>query len=416
MNNNVEQFSNILMIILIVLVIILFILAMVYISMKAKENSPAKLDNKKDKKNKSTNETVNTQSTTGQTLNKQSILNFMEFDKVEDNMIIQKGGKRYIMVVECQGINYDLMSEMEKTGVEEGFIQFLNTLRHPIQIYVQTRTVNLAESIQRYKTSLEQVEMELNKKQIEYNEIKQSGNSTQEQIDRAFFELTKKKNLYEYGKDIIKNTEMMSLNKNVLTKKYYIVIPYFSEEATKEEYSKDEVQNMAFSELYTKSQSIIRTLFACSVSGKILNSYELVELLYNSYNREQAEVFGLNKAIQAGYEELYSTGPDVFAKKERILDKQIQDEAMKLAKVEVDKARSKAEEKYTRKKVSMESLINDMAKIILKQNKSYIGDDIAEEAIKSLDSQIENLNKKGEDTNVGQEKPKSRRGRKPKAV
>lgn len=320
------------------------------------------------------------------------------------------------MVVECQGINYDLMSEMEKTGVEEGFIQFLNTLRHPIQIYVQTRTVNLAESIQRYKTSVEQVEMELNKKQIEYNQMKQSGNATQEQLDKEFFELTKKRNLYEYGKDIIKNTEMMSLNKNVLTKKYYIVIPYFSEEAMKEEYSKDEVQNMAFSELYTKAQSIIRTLFACSVSGKILNSYQLVELLYNSYNREQAEVFGLNKAIQAGYEELYSTAPDVFVKKERILDKQIQDEAMKLARDEVDRARSKAEQNYIRKKLDKKSIIGNIAKMVLNQNREYIGDDIAEEAIKNLDSKIEKLNEKGEEENVGEEKTKAKRGRKPKAV
>lgn len=320
------------------------------------------------------------------------------------------------MVVECQGINYDLMSEMEKTGVEEGFIQFLNTLRHPIQIYVQTRTVNLAESIQRYKTSVEQVEMELNKKQIEYNQMKQSGNATQEQLDKEFFELTKKRNLYEYGKDIIKNTEMMSLNKNVLTKKYYIVIPYFSEEAMKEEYSKDEVQNMAFSELYTKAQSIIRTLFACSVSGKILNSYQLVELLYNSYNREQAEVFGLNKAIQAGYEELYSTAPDVFVKKERILDKQIQDEAMKLARDEVDRARSKAEQNYIRKKIDKKSIIGNIAKMVLNQNREYIGDDIAEEAIKNLDSKIEKLNEKGEEENVGEEKTKAKRGRKPKAV
>lgn len=320
------------------------------------------------------------------------------------------------MVVECQGINYDLMSEMEKTGVEEGFIQFLNTLRHPIQIYVQTRTVNLAESIQRYKTSVEQVEMELNKKQIEYNQMKQSGNATQEQLDKEFFELTKKRNLYEYGKDIIKNTEMMSLNKNVLTKKYYIVIPYFSEESMKEEYSKDEVQNMAFSELYTKAQSIIRTLFACSVSGKILNSYQLVELLYNSYNREQAEVFGLNKAIQAGYEELYSTAPDVFVKKERILDKQIQDEAMKLARDEVDRARSKAEQNYIRKKLDKKSIIGNIAKMVLNQNREYIGDDIAEEAIKNLDSKIEKLNEKGEEENVGEEKTKAKRGRKPKAV
>ena len=49
----------------------------------------------------------------------ESIIDFMDFEKVENNMIIQKNGK-YLMVVECQGINYDLMSEMEKVAVEQG--------------------------------------------------------------------------------------------------------------------------------------------------------------------------------------------------------------------------------------------------------------------------------------------------------
>ena len=72
-------------------------------------------------------------------------------------MIVQKNGNRYLMVVECQGINYDLMSEAEKVSVEEGFLQFLNTLRHPIQIYVQTRTVNLNDSIENYKKKLAEI-------------------------------------------------------------------------------------------------------------------------------------------------------------------------------------------------------------------------------------------------------------------
>ena len=322
-------------------------------------------------------------------MSKESISKFMEFDKVEDNMIIQKGGKRFVMVVECQGINYDLMSEMEKTAVEEGFIQFLNTLRHPIQIYIQTRTVNLNDSIQKYKASVNEIEMELNKKQIEYNTIKKSSAYSKEQIDNAFYELTKKKNLYEYGKDLVKDTEKISLNKNVLTKKYYIVISYFSEEAMKEDYAKDEIQNMAFSELYTKAQSIIRTLFACSVSGKILNSYELVELLYYSYNREQAEVYGLDKAIKAGYEELYSTAQDVIDKKERILDKQIQEEAMKLAKETTDRVKSEKEKAYENKSNSMEKMIQEMAKLIIEENKEYIGQEVAEEAIADINEQQE---------------------------
>lgn len=406
MSNNIEQFNNILIIVLVFLIIILAVLAVIYFYIKLKENKPleenkSKLKNQKENKQKQTAQI--------QALNKQSIMKFMEFDKVEDNMIVQKNGKRFVMVVECQGINYDLMSEMEKNAVEEGFIQFLNTLRHPIQIYVQTRSVNLGESIQRYKTNLDEVEMELHKKEMQYNEIKQSENSSQEDIDKAFFELTKKRNLYEYGKDIIKNTEKMSLNKSVLTKKYYIVIHYYSEDADKEEYTKEEIQNMAFSELYTKSQSIIRTLFACSVSGKILNSYELVELLYNSYNREQSEVFGLSKAIQAGYEELYSTAPDVVDKKIKVLDEQIQKEAMNMARQEVDKVKSEREKAYDKKQNSMEQLIKDMAKMILEQNKEYVGKDIIDEALENIDKP-----KKGGQENVEEEKPKAKRRGRPR--
>ncbi len=387
MSSDVQQFSNMLMVALVFLIFILIALTVVYFLMKMKENKP--LSNEKNNKNETNKEKKISSTSKTQTMSKESISKFMEFDKVEDNMIIQKGGKRFVMVVECQGINYDLMSEMEKTAVEEGFIQFLNTLRHPIQIYIQTRTVNLNDSIQKYKASVNEIEMELNKKQIEYNTIKKSSAYSKEQIDNAFYELTKKKNLYEYGKDLVKDTEKISLNKNVLTKKYYIVISYFAEEATKEDYAKDEIQNMAFSELYTKAQSIIRTLFACSVSGKILNSYELVELLYYSYNREQAEVYGLDKAIKAGYEELYSTAQDVIDKKERILDKQIQEEAMKLAKETTDRVKSEKEKAYENKSNSMEKMIQEMAKLIIEENKEYIGQEVAEEAIADINEQQE---------------------------
>ena len=59
--------------------------------------------------------------------NKQSIFKFMEFDSIRDNMIVQKDGKRFLMIIECQGINFDLMSGLEKNSVEQGFLQFLNT-------------------------------------------------------------------------------------------------------------------------------------------------------------------------------------------------------------------------------------------------------------------------------------------------
>ena len=85
----------------------------------------------------------------------------MKFDQIEDDMIIRKNGTKYLMVIECQGINYDLMSGLEKNSVEQGFLQYLNTLKHPIQIYTQTRTVNLGNSIQNYKQRLKNIENRL---------------------------------------------------------------------------------------------------------------------------------------------------------------------------------------------------------------------------------------------------------------
>ena len=365
--------------IFIILVVILVVLKFRDSNQKRETNkkSNTPVNNKNDDKNKTTGEYKQ--------YNKQSIYDFMEFDKIEDNMIVQKNGKRYLMVVECQGINYDLMSKVEKVGVEEGFQQFLNTLRHPIQIYIQTRTVNLEGSIATYKSKVKEIEDKYNQMAFRYSQMRDSEAYTQEDLDEYWFELTKQRNLLEYGRDIVSNTEKMSLNKNILNKKYFIIIPYFVEESS-EKYDKDEIRNIAFSELYTNAQAIIRTLSSCSVSGKILSSKELVELLYVAYNRDESEIFGIDKAMMAGYEELYSTSEDVYEKKIKVLDDLIRDRAIDLANETIEKVRSKPEQIAKEKEDNLDELIRRMAALVIKENESYVGQDVAEEAIKEIES------------------------------
>ena len=72
-----------------------------------------------------------------------SMKQFLAFDEVVDNMIVRKKGEQYVMVIQAKGINYDLLGEDEKIAVENGFVQFLNVLRFPVQLYVQTRRLNL---------------------------------------------------------------------------------------------------------------------------------------------------------------------------------------------------------------------------------------------------------------------------------
>ena len=393
--NDVDQTVQMLILILIGAIVVLFVLVIVYLLLKHKDKSRDKNYTEKAKNNLNEKE----KNTQNNQFAKKSVFDFMDFDKIEDNMIIQHNGKRFVMAIECAGVNYDLMSGVEKTGVEEGFVQFLNTLRFPIQMYIQTRTVNLEKSIDTYKKRVNQIEADLFAKTQQYQEMVESGSFSREELNKAFYEVTKERNLYEYGKDIIYDTEKMSLNKNILNKKYYIIIAYLPEESNSGDFAKDEIQSMAFSELYTRAQSIMRTLSACSVNGKILNSIELSELLYVAYNRDESETFDLKKAIEANYDSLYSTAPDVIKKRIKEIDKEIERRAMNKVTEQVENYRSKSRADLIEKENSIDELADEMAKLILNENREYLGDDVvdgilSEETSKGGNSEDEKKQKK----------------------
>lgn len=378
MNNDTMSTIFLIAVSILFMLLIALVVVLLFINRKEKEGT-------KKKKNNIDNEPE--EKTTEKSYNKQSIFKFMNFDKIEDNMIIQKAGKRYLMVIECQGINYDLMSGLEKNSVEQGFLQFLNTLRHKIQIYVQTRTVNLTSSIDSYKEKIRDIYFDLSEKQSKYNQDVASGMYTEKELAKERMEVVRLRNLYEYGADIVTNTERMSLNKNILSKFYYIIIPYYPEDLSSDDYDKSEIKNIAFSELYTKSQGIINSLGVCGVKGKILDSIELSELLYSAYNRDESEAFSLQRALGAGFEEMYSTAPNVLDKRMKELDKKIEAEATAKANkfifdaIEENEKSSKVKEK----EAALDDLIDQMAMEIIEENKQYIGNDIAEQAIKDIE-------------------------------
>ena len=152
-NISVDAITMVLIAVLVVMFVLLAIFCILYFKSKSKKEED-KIISGTDSKNAKAGQTTKTYAI-------ESVFDFMEFDKIEDNMVITKNGTKYVMVVECQGVNYDLMSSVEKNAVEEGFIQFLNTLRHPVQIYTQTRTINLENSIQTYRNKVQEIEEQL---------------------------------------------------------------------------------------------------------------------------------------------------------------------------------------------------------------------------------------------------------------
>lgn len=384
--------------------IIVIILIFVWFTIRAKE--------KRAEKEKANEEYVKSHVKKSQVIyTPESIIDFMDFDRIEDNMIIQKRGK-FLMVVECQGINYDLMSEMEKVSVEQGFISFLNTLRHPVQLYIQTRTINLERSIDGYKSRLSDIDKKYLSLQDEYDKLLKDKTASITEIEKAKYELVKQKNLKEYTEDIIRDIERQSLNRSILNKRYYVIIPCYQSEIVAGDFDKSEVKNMAFSELYTRARAVINSLFACQVTGKVLNSEELTELLYIAYNRDESDLFWMEKIKQAGFDELYSTAPDAIEKKLKLLDKKIEEESVSLANQKIGEARRDKEIKVMEMEKNEEKLVQKKAKEIIQKHKRYIGEDIAESAIEKIEKDRDTQAKtEKEDLENGNVQEKGKRGR-----
>ena len=384
-----SDMTTILTIVLSIMVSVLFVLVIAYVAIVLRKKHNEKMENKKEEELIKTGQEQTTKKIRKEVkqYTEKPIGDFLEFDTVVDNMIQEEKGKKFVMVIKCQGINYDLMSGIEKTAVEQGFIEFLNTLRHPIQIYIQTQKVDLTKSIDTYRNRLSAIQDEYAKQRLRYNRMVESNSYSKEELASAWYELTKQSNLLEYGRDVINNTEKMSLNSNVLRKDYYIIIPYYTSELGNSQYDQSEIRSIAFSELYTKAQSIIRTLLSCNVSAKVLNSDELTDLLYVVYNREDSEVFGIEKAQAAGYDELYSTAPDVLDKKMEELDKEIEKRAIILANQKLQEVKDEKEREVEEKELSIEELAREMAKVILANNKAALGKKDTEKAIEKIDEE-----------------------------
>lgn len=371
------------LLITLLIIVLSFVLgAIAFLIFESSRGNAKRLEKNSQKAGEKAKETMN--------FNREDVLKFMEFDKIEDDMIIQDNGNKFIMVLRCQGINYDLMSENEMLAVEEGFSNFLNTLKYPIQLYVQSRSLNLEESIKGYKERLEGLRTEYQRKEGEVYNAKRVNKLTSKERDALDFEVRKQRVLIEYGADIINYIEKMSLNKNILQRKYYVVVSYYSSElGLATNFTKEEAHDVAYSELYTRCRSIAGALAPCGIESSIMKSDELAEMLYIAYNKDDADVYNIKKAIDNGFYRLYSTAQDVLEKKKIAIDNQVAEQAVNEAEAALKKAidRLKGDNDLTYEQELNDSAKSQAMQLIL-DNADQFDPAVVDVALTDLNSQM----------------------------
>lgn len=161
----------------------------------------------------------------------------------------------YRLVIETSSVNFELKSEEEQDVIIDSFQNFLNSLPCPIQILVRVREVD----IDKYLEDVEKLE--------EKEEV-----------------TTYKKQLKSYQKFVKK---LVSGNK-ILSRRFYIVIPYKHQERK---------QDMAVIKEHLNLQKdiILKGLERMQMKGRMLTGLEVLNLFYGFYNPESTRTQPLTK-------------------------------------------------------------------------------------------------------------------------
>lgn len=205
-----------------------------------------------------------------------STQNSLQIAEVRDGIVIMNDGS-FRSVVMAKSINFDLMSTQEQEAVEFSYQGFLNSLYFPIQIFLRSQKVDLSPYIEK-----------LDKIRTEHDNML----------------------LALLMEDYIGYIGDLSQQTNIMDKKFYVVIPFFPVVDTQKALTQSKkflgglggllkkgdqhvVINeadleSAKTELRNRVQSVLAGLQQCGVQGLPLDTQELIELYYDTYNPDTA--------------------------------------------------------------------------------------------------------------------------------
>lgn len=187
---------------------------------------------------------------------------FLEIEDFRDDMVLFSDGS-CVIILETNAVNFGLLSEKEQDALIFAYSGLLNSLSFPIQIYIRSKR----KDITGYLSLLENAQ-NAQRNPVMATRIKQY---------RDFIAATVKE-------------------RNVLDKKFYIVIPFLAIELGVGNvssfsgkkglpYSKSYILNKAKNTLFPRRDHLARQLARLGLRTKHLNAQQLIDLFHDVYNQ-----------------------------------------------------------------------------------------------------------------------------------
>jgi len=208
--------------------------------------------------------------------NPNSTQNTLQIAEIRDGIVIMNDGS-FRSVIMVKSVNFDLMSPQEQEALEYSYQGFLNSLYFPVQIFLRSSKVDLRPYIEK----LDKIRSEHDNMLLAY--------------------------LME---DYINYIAGLSEQTNIMDKMFYVVVPFFPHTDiqkaltqsknffsglsqifnSKEQHVTINEADLeaAKTELRNRVQAILSGLMQCGVQGLPLDTEELIELYYDTYNPDTA--------------------------------------------------------------------------------------------------------------------------------
>lgn len=296
---------------------VLLLLVMVFIFVFDGDMNKIKILKNKPK-DKETENTKNTKSTVkkGNVFSPQDKLNFKikSIGDGNDPALIVKDNGSYVGVVEIYGVNINLLSIDERLLIEKANQEMLNGFDYPIEIFTQSRRVDIEHYKLIYNKRLDELKEKLKQKKNKYNLLLNSSSVNDlNSIKEVSLSISRLENQISYGDKVIKFIEGIIGHSEILENRYYIAIPYTYTGSIDDE---EEKFITAYNTISNRANSIISAFHRGNTRnykdvGKMLNGYELAELLYTAYNKKNSEKYKFSKALKSEFNNFIVTARPV---------------------------------------------------------------------------------------------------------
>jgi hypothetical protein len=195
---------------------------------------------------------------------------YIDIAQIQDDVAVMKDGTLRSVIL-TSSLNFSLKSEQEQNATVASYTQFLNSLKFPIQIVIQSRKLN----IDNYLGNLDQ----------RYRE--QTNDLLKLQIG-------------DYRNFI---SELIELGE-IMSKRFYVVVPYAPGSDTQRGVmdrlqslfipaTRVTLQRQKFLErrkvLMQRVDQVLSGLQGMGLNSVVLNTQNLIELYYESYNPDVSE-------------------------------------------------------------------------------------------------------------------------------